>query len=150
MGSSTEQARAQVAATRGRLDAGLDRLEARLRQELDVRHRLRRDGARVAAGAAVVAAVAAVYVVRRRRQRGPESDQNWLEAMPDEWRRRLQELLAEAAAQGRLEGVHARPASGRRPAWQSLAIRGVRMAAPALISAAGERLAARRTPSGSS
>lgn len=146
MGSSTEQARAQVAATRGRLDASFDRLEVRLREELDVRRRLRRDGARLAAGAAVVVAVAVVYAVRRRRQRGEEPDQNWLEAMPDEWRQRLQELLAEAAAQGRLEGAHPRRTSGRRPVWQSLALRGVRMGAPVVMSAVGERLAARRTP----
>ena len=99
MGTSAEQARQAVVATRERMEVGAALLEARLRYDLDPRQRLRRDGVKLAAGLAVVVLVGAVYVVRSRRHRRAEkpADVDWIAEMPKEWRERLQELLAEAA-----------------------------------------------------
>ena len=126
MGTSTEQARQAVAATRQRVEVAADRLEARLRYDLDPRQRLRRDGAKLAAGLAVVVLVGAVYVVRSRRRRGESpADQDWIAAMPEHWRQNLQELLAEAAASGHLE---VRSSRASRSGGQSLASKLARIA----------------------
>jgi hypothetical protein len=148
VGTSTEQARQALAATRERVEVSADRLEARLRYDLDPRQRLRRDGAKLAAGLAVVVLVGAVYVVRARRRRRSESpaDQDWIAAMPEEWRLNLQELLAEAAASGHLEGPGSR--SSRSPGQSllsKLAFRAARTAAPMVLSAASERMGRRQS-----
>ncbi len=151
MGSSAEQANAQVAATRQRLEASLDRLEGRLRRDLDPKYRLRRDGARLAAGAVVVVAVGAALWVRGRRRRGEAAPTDWIEAMPEEWRMRLQQLLAEAAERGGLEAKgqgHGR--QGRRPLWQTVGLRAGRMAAPVVMNSVANRLAGRRGEGGTS
>ena len=149
MGTTTEQARAQVAATRQRVDSTLDRLELRIRQELNPRWRLRRDGAKLAVGLAVVALVGTTYVIRARRRRRSEPDQgDWIGAMPEEWRARLSELLTEAAAGGRL-GLPQGTPKRSRSAVQSLALRGGRMAVPIILNAAAERLASRQPNAGS-
>jgi len=148
VGTTTEQARAQVAATRARVDSTLDRLELRIRQELSPRRRLRRDGAKLAVGVAVVALVGTTYVLRARRRRRDEPGQvDWIDAMPEEWRARLSELLAEAAAGG---GLAARPGSSKPPrsALQSLALRGGRMALPIVLNAVAERFANRQPSAG--
>ena len=148
MGTSTEQARQAVAATRQRVEVAADRLEARLRYDLDPRQRLRRDGAKLAAGLAVVVLVGAVYVVRSRRRRRGESpaDQDWIAAMPEHWRQNLQELLAEAAASGHLEVRSSRASrSGGQSLASKLALRAARMAAPMVMSAAAERIGRRQT-----
>ena len=145
MGAATDQAHAQVVATRQRLEAHLDRLEERLRRELDPRYRLRRDGARIAA-AGVALLVVGVAVWARRRRRRPEGPaEDWIEAMPEEWRRRLEELLAEAAAAGglRTRGERERR-SGGRPLWQSAGLRAGKLVAPMVMNAAAQRLAGRR------
>ena len=147
MGTSTEQARQAVAATRGRVEATADRLEARLRYDLDPRQRLRRDGAKLAAGLAVVILVGSVYVARSRRRRRAEgsADVDWIADMPKQWRERLQELLAEAAAQGPLPVELGRSGRARRrPLVASLAMRAARMAAPVVISAAADRIGRRQ------
>jgi hypothetical protein len=147
VGTSTEQARQAVASTRHRVEVTADRLEARLRYDLDPRQRLRRDGAKLAAGLAVVVLVGAVYVVRARRRRRAESppDQDWISAMPEEWRQNLQELLAEAAASGRLEVPSSRGSSSPGQSLVSkLALRAARTAAPMLMSAAAERIGRRQ------
>ena len=141
MGTTPEQARAQVAVTRARAGATLDRIEARLRRELDPKWRLRRDGARLAAGVLVVAVVGTVYVVRQRRRRREEpTTTDWIEEMPDEWRRRLQELLEEAAGRTMVRGATSRAKRSRGP-LQALALRAGRMAAPVVMNAVAERVA---------
>lgn len=147
MGTTPEQARQAVAATRGRLDATLDRLEARLRYQLDPRQRLKRDGAKLAAGVVVVAAVGVVYLVRARRRHQAQQPTavDWISAMPDEWHQRLQELLAEAVSLGQLPV--ARPSSaggGKSSLAGKLAMRAARMAAPMVMSAAAERIGRRQ------
>jgi hypothetical protein len=153
VGTSTEQARQAVTATRGRVEAGANRLEARLRYDLDPRRRLRRDGPKLAAGLAAAVLVGAVYVVRSRRRRRLESPRevDWIAQMPKEWRERLQELLAEAAAEGTLvtEPRHS-PRARHRSLGASLAIRAARMAAPVVISAAADRIGRRQAGAGSS
>ncbi|HEY6537504.1 MAG TPA: hypothetical protein VI138_00490 [Candidatus Dormibacteraeota bacterium] len=146
MGTSTEQARQAVVATRGRVEARADLLEARLRSELDPRQRLRRDGAKLAVGAAAVALVGIVYVARsRRRSRvGRPAEVDWIAEMPREWRERLEELLAEAAEHGELPAAPRRGGSGRRSLAANLAIRVARMAAPVVMSAAAERIGRRQ------
>jgi hypothetical protein len=129
------------------MEANADRLEARLRYDLDPRQRLRRDGAKLAAGLAVVVLVGAVYVVRSRRSRQAEKPANvdWVAQMPKEWRESLQELLAEAAARGDLPSPSDRAGKGkRRSIATSLALRAARMAAPVVMSAAAERIGRRQ------
>lgn len=148
MGTSTEQARQALAATRERVEVSADRLEARLRYDLDPRQRLRRDGAKLAAGLAVVVLVGAVYVVRARRRRRVESpaDQDWIAAMPEDWRLNLQELLAEAAASGHLEIPGGRTSRSRgQSLLTKLAFRAARTAAPMVLSAATERIGRRQS-----
>lgn len=146
MGTSTEQARQAVAATRERVEVSADRLEARLRYDLDPRQRLRRDGAKLAAGLAVVVLVGAVYVVRARRRRADSpADQDWIASMPEEWRLNLQELLAEAAASGHLAVPGSRSSRSRgQSLLTKLAFRAARTAAPMVLSAAAERIGRRQ------
>ncbi|MGH7611222.1 MAG: hypothetical protein ACREN7_09865 [Candidatus Dormibacteria bacterium] len=148
MATGTEQARAAVAATRERMGASLDRLEVRLRHDLDPRVRLRRDGLRVAAGVAVVALVLVASRVRasRRRRLAPVPEADWIASMPESWRLRLEELLVEAAQGGGMPDSVPKPArrGQRRSLTQGLAVRGAKLAAPLVISALGERLARRQ------
>ncbi|MGC1184345.1 MAG: hypothetical protein WBA31_04225 [Candidatus Dormiibacterota bacterium] len=145
MGTSPEQARQTVVATRGRLEANTSLLAARLRYELDPRQRLRRDGVKLAAGLAVVVLVGTVYVVRARRRKKDEKPvaTDWIADMPQEWRERLEELLAEAADRGDLSRPSARSGRGRSLAT-NLALRAARMAAPVVVSAAAERIGRRQ------
>lgn len=144
MGTTPEQARAQVAATRGRIDLTLDRLEARLREELDPRRRLRRDGPRLALGVGVVALVGTAYLMQKRRRKRQEPVVgDWIESMPEEWRLRLQELLSEAAEATDL-GARRRPTSGSRSPAQAIALRVGKTVAPIVLNALAERLANRQ------
>ncbi len=147
MGTSTEQARQAVGASRGRLEASANRLEAKLRLDLDPRRRLRRDGPKLAAAAGAAALVATVYLiqVKRRRPAPAPPPADWTREMPEDWRRRLQELLAEAADHTGLGGLP-RPAAApkKRPLGSKLALRALRMAAPMVLPAVAERLAGRQ------
>ena len=70
---------------------------------------------------------------------------DWIADMPKQWRERLQELLAEAAAQGPLPVELGRSGRARRrPLVASLAMRAARMAAPVVISAAADRIGRRQ------
>jgi hypothetical protein len=94
-----------------------------------------------------VVLVGAVYVTRARRRRRIEApaDLDWIAQMPKQWRERLQELLAEAAAQGRLPVDRGRSGKARsRSLGANLAMRAARMAAPIVISAAAERIGSRQ------
>jgi len=145
VGTSSEQARQAVVATRGRLEAQSDLLEARLRYDLDPRQRLRRDGVKLAAGLAVVVLVGTVYVVRARRRKKEETPvaTDWIADMPQGWRERLEDLLAEAADRGDLPRPRGRSGKGRSLAT-NLALRAARLAAPVVMSAAAERIGRRQ------
>jgi hypothetical protein len=124
----------------------MERLEARIRLELSPRHRLHKDGAKLAAGLAVALLVGTTYVVRSRRRRRNEPEVvDWIEAMPEEWRERLRDLLAEAATSGSL-GVPAKDAPNRpRSMGQALLMRAARMAVPVIITAVAERVGRRQS-----
>ncbi len=140
MASAAEQARQEVDASRHRLDVTLDQLESRLRLELNPRRRLRRDAPRLVAVGLVVAVAATLYVVRQRRhhEEARELDADWIHSMPEDWRRRLQELLAEAAVDGRL-GVEAQPPRRQLSGLQGLALKAGRLAAPVVIGQLAKR-----------
>ncbi|MGC2192906.1 MAG: hypothetical protein WA751_11315, partial [Candidatus Dormiibacterota bacterium] len=93
-----------------------------------------------------------VYVTRSRRRRRAEGPAHvdWIAQMPKQWRDRLQELLAEAAAEQPLPLDRGR--SGKphhRSLAASLAVRAARMAAPVAIAAAAERIGRRPAGAGS-
>jgi hypothetical protein len=72
---AVEEARKQRELSKEALAADLDRLEARVRAELDVRSRLRRDGPRLLAlGAAAALLVGAILVLRTRLRRNDAGD----------------------------------------------------------------------------
>lgn len=144
MGTTADQARAQVVATRSRVDSTLDRIESRLRQELDPKRRLRRDGPRIALAVGVAGVVGTVYLLRQRRRHATDPEtRDWIETMPEEWRLRLQELLAEAAGHADPAG-HGRGSKRSRGLAQSLALRVGKMALPIAMNAVAERLAGRQ------
>jgi hypothetical protein len=145
VGTTADQARAQVAATRSRVDSTLDRIELRLRQELDPKRRLRRDGPRIAVAVGVVGIVGTVYLMRQRRRRAADPQpRDWMETMPEEWRLRMQELLAEAAGHADQSGQRTGSKRSRGLA-QSLALRAGKMALPVVLNALAERLAGHQT-----
>ena len=73
MGQGVDQAQRQRELTKHALELDLNRLEARVRSELDWRARLRREGPRLAAIGAVVVVVAGGILVLRRRLTHGES-----------------------------------------------------------------------------
>ena len=149
MGAATDQAHAQVVATRQRLEGTLDRLEERLRRDLDPRYRLRRDGPRIAAAGVALLVVGVAVWARRRRHHPEEPELDWIAAMPAEWRLRLEELLAEAAGKGGLRaGSGSERAHRNQPLWQKAGLRLGKMAAPMVLSAAADRLVGRRDDGG--
>ncbi|HWW09000.1 MAG TPA: hypothetical protein VNY76_02030 [Candidatus Acidoferrales bacterium] len=77
MGEAVDQAQKQRELSKEALAADLDRLEAKVRSELDVRSRLRRDGPRVLAlaGAAILL-VGAIVLLRSRLRRRPDVDED--------------------------------------------------------------------------
>ena len=75
MGQGVDEARKQRELSKAALAADLDRLEARVRAELDWRTRLRRDGAKLAAlGAAAVVILAALLLIRGRLRKDEAED----------------------------------------------------------------------------
>ena len=75
MAQGVDEARKQRELTKQALATDLDRLESRVRAELNWRTRLRRDGPRIAAiGAVIVVVAGAVMVLRRRLKHDPEED----------------------------------------------------------------------------
>jgi hypothetical protein len=126
------QAERERELTKQSLAGNLDRLEARVRAELDWKARLRRDGPRYALVGGVVIAAAVGAIVLRRVVRGDQAE-------PD---RRPPTSMAEMAAElaairKRLDAAKLEADTG--PAWQKLALRVVSAAA-----AAGGTYAARR------
>ncbi len=130
MVQAIDQAERERELTKQSLAGNIDRLEARVRHELDWKARLRRDGVRYAlvGGAAITAVVGAI--VLRRVLRGSKEEPV---APPTS----IQEMAAELAAiRKKLDGAKIEDGA---PAWQKLAVRGVSAAA-----AAGGTYAARR------
>jgi len=131
VGQAIDQAERERELTKQSLEANIDRLEARVRAELDWKARLRRDGPRYAIVGGVVVAAAVGVLVLRRALRGEEK-------APAHAPTSMQEMATELAAiRKKLDGAKLEADSG--PVWQKLAIRAVSAAA-----AAGGTYAARR------
>ena len=131
MVQAIDQAERERELTKQSLAGNIDRLEARVRAELDWKARLRRDGVRYALiGGAVVGAVVGVIVLRR--ALGGDKE----ESVPEPTT--FQEMAAELAAiRKKLDSAKIEADGG--PAWQKLALRAVSAGA-----AAGGTYAARR------
>jgi len=128
VGQAVDQAQQERELTKQALAADVDRLEARVRAELDWRARLRRDAPRyLALGAGAVLLVGAVVALRARLRKRPGNQPETAPASLDDVAAELREI------RHRLE---------RRetpPVWQRAVLRGVTSAA-----AAGGTLVARR------
>jgi hypothetical protein len=126
-----DQAERERELTKQSLSGSIDRLEARVRAELDWKARLRRDGVRYAViGGVVVGAVVAAIVLRRA--------SGGKEAAPARTPSSLEEIATELAEiRKKLEAAKVEPDRG--PVWQKVAVRAVSAAA-----AAGGTYAARR------
>ncbi len=131
MAQAIDQAERERELTKQSLAGNIDRLEARVRAELDWKARLRRDGVRYALIGGVVVGAAVGVIVLRRTLRGEKEP-------PAPPPTSLHEMAAELAAiRKKLDSAKLEPDGG--PAWQKLAVRAVSAAA-----AAGGTYAARR------
>ncbi len=139
MGQAVDQARQERDLTRVALAADIDKLERRIRHELDWKARLRRDGPQVVAIAGVVVVVAVGALVLRAKF-GSKGRSAADEAEPtpsfDELARQVRELRAE------LHGKKGAADEGR-PLWQKLAVRGATAGAAAGASMMARRMAQR-------
>jgi len=140
MGESADQARQAVADTRLRMAATLERLERRLRADLDLRQRLRREGPRLAATAAIVVTVGTAVWLRRRHRPGPDAAPTtaaeWFATMPRAWQEQLQQLVEAGGGAGAADGRRPGRRSGR-PLWQTAALTSARVVLPRLLAARG-------------
>lgn len=141
MGQAVDQARQERDLTRVALEADLDKLERRIRHELDWKARLRRDGPQVVAiaGGLVLVAVT-VVVLRAKFGRGKAGGAKAAAAEPtpsfEELARQVRELREE------LHGKHGGGEDGK-PLWQKLAVRGATAGAAAGASMVARRYAQR-------
>ena len=136
MVQAVDQAERERELTKQSLAGNIDRLEARVRYELDWKARLRRDGARYAliGGAVVVTAVG--LLVLRRVVRSDKAEVKSLSPTT------LEEMATELAAiRKKLDS--AKLEADRGPIWQKLALQGVSAAAAAGGTFAARRLMAR-------
>jgi len=139
VGQAVDQARQERDLTRVALAADIDKLERRIRHELDWKARLRRDGPQIVAiaGAVVVVAVG-VLVLRAKFGSKGRNAADEAEATPsfDELARQVRELRAE---------LHGKKGGGDegRPLWQKLAVRGATAGAAAGASMMARRMAQR-------
>ena len=135
MAQAVDQAERERELTKQALAGDLDRLESRIRAELDWKSRLRRDGVKVAiVGGAVVFAVVGVIVLRR----AVRGDQPAPPPPPST----LQEMAAELVAiRKQLDGAKIQADSG--PVWQKIAVKAASAAAGAGGTYAARRFMAR-------
>jgi hypothetical protein len=146
VGQGTDQARQQVELTRVALAADIDKLERRIRAELDWKARLRRDGPQVVAIAGAVVVVVVGGVVLRRRfgggrgagagagRAGSAGAGDGATMSLDELTREVRALREELAGK-RKSGT----SGGSQPLWMKVAIRAATAGA-----AGGASLLARR------
>jgi hypothetical protein len=127
-----DQAERERELTKQALAGDIDRLEARIRAELDWKARLRRDGPKYAIVGAIVVGAAVGAIVLRRALRGDEAETTTHAPTT------LQEMAAELAAI-RKQLDHAKIEGDTGPLWQKIALRAISAAA-----AAGGTYAARR------
>ena len=134
MAQGVDQAERERELTKQALASTLDRLESRVRHEVDWKARLRRDGVRYALiGGAVV--FLAVGVVVAQRARAPKVE-------PAPAPSTLDEMASELAAiRKRLDGAKVSPDGG--PLWQKVALRAAAAAATAAGTYAARRFMAR-------
>jgi hypothetical protein len=123
VGQGTDQARQQVELTRVALAADIDKLERRIRAELDWKARLRRDGPQVVAIAGAVVVVVVGGVVLRRRFGGGSGGA--AAGAGDGGTMSLDELTREVRAlREELAGARKSGTSGgSQPLWMKVAIR---------------------------
>ncbi|HZS15124.1 MAG TPA: hypothetical protein VFC09_11040 [Candidatus Dormibacteraeota bacterium] len=137
MGQAVDQARQERDLTRVALAADIDKLERRIRHELDWKARLRRDGPQIIAIAGAVVVVGVGVVVLRARFGKGGAKKGAEEPTPslDELARQVRELRAEL--KGKKGGEES------RPLWMKLAVRGATAGAAAGASMVARRYAQR-------
>lgn len=132
MGQAVDRAQQERELTKQALEADVNRLEARVRAELDWRARLRRDGARYAAmGAGALLVVGALVALRLRlRRRDKPSEQH--PASLDEVAAELKQLRRDLERK-----------KGSTPLWQRAALGALTAAASAGGTAAARQMMGR-------
>ena len=138
MGQAVDQARQERDLTRVALAADIDKLERRIRAELDWKARLRRDAPQIVAVVGGFLVIAVGAIVLRRVLRGDGDDDTDLAEEAVVTAVSLQDLAIELR-ELREELSRTRDKSGGRPLWQKLA-----MAAVTAAASAGGRTAAKR------
>jgi hypothetical protein len=140
VGQAVDQARQERDLTRVALEADIDKLERRIRHELDWKARLRRDGPQVVAIAGAVVVVAVGVLVLRakfgRSKAAGGADADVSTPSLDELARQVRELREELKGKGGGAGEG-------RPLWQKLAVRGATAGAAAGASMVARRYAQR-------
>ena len=133
MGSAVDEAQQELDETKARLESSIDKLEERVRHELDWKSRLRRDGARYAViGVASLAVLAALLLLRSRLRGAEEEDEGLTVTGLDDIAAELQALRDE------LEKV--RKGKESQPLWQKAALRALAAAGTAAGTAVARGL----------
>lgn len=137
MAQAIDQAERERELTKEALAGNIERLEARVRAELDWKARLRRNGLRYAViGGVVVAAVVGAVVLRA--ALGGKDDRKKSAPVPTT----MQEMAAELATiRQQLDRAKIEPSGP--PLWQKIALQGVSAAAGAGGTYAAKRFMAR-------
>jgi hypothetical protein len=137
VGQATDQAKHQVELTRVALAADIDKLERRIRAELDWKARLRRDAPQIIAITGVVVLVVVGGIVLRRAvgKKGADGEEEGTMSL-DELSREVRALRDELGGKRR-HGAAAPP----QPLWQKVAVRAATGGAAAGASLLARRLA---------